>query len=214
MKLEALLKEMTQTPKDFLRHYSVMIEGRAAQSGLSTAWLEKHDTLDEKLWVEGITKTGGTKQRRFIRFLVCDSQPVDCRHPEDKFPIWFIRMQQMSDTLMTTHYPLPTNGGPDIMLTSQLSGCSFGVGTPSSHTQLVSHIQPVTPNNPGLDPQVKSGLLFGEQGLFSRQKGDYGGAEYATIIGIRTDKVWRFYNQVRGAMPNDKHAILGVGQFA
>lgn len=171
MKLAALLKEMTREPEEFLRHYSVMIEGRAAQSGIATAWLEKRNTQGDKEEVDGFTLTGGMKKRRFIRFIVADGQPFDCRHPDDKFQVWFIRMQQMTDTLITTHYPLPTNGGPDIMLISQLSGCSFGVGTPSSHTQLVSHIQPINPGNRGLDPQVRSGLLFGEQGMFSRQQG-------------------------------------------
>lgn len=214
MKLAALLKEMTADPKGFLRHYSVMIEGRAAQSGPATAWLEKRNTMGDREEVDGFTLSGGTKQRRFIRFIISDSVPFDCRHPEDKFPVWYIRMQQMSDSLITTHYPLPTSGGPDIMLTSQLSGCSFGVGSPSAHTQLVSHIQPSTPGNTGLDPQVQSGLVFGQKGIFSRQQGHYAGDELATIIGIRTDSVWRFYNQVRSANVGSKHAIRSVGQFA
>ena len=123
-------------------------------------------------------------------------------------------MQQMNDSLITTHYPLPTSGGPDILLTSQLSGCSFGVGSPSAHTQLVSHIQPSTPGNVGLDPQVQSGLIFGQKGIFSRQQGHYAGDELATIIGIRTSSVWCFYNQVRSANVGSKHAIRSVGQFA
>jgi hypothetical protein len=215
MKLDALLKEMTTDPEDFLRHYSVMIEGRAAQSGPATAWLEKRNTMGDREEVDGFTLSGGgTKKRRFIRFIVSDSVPFDCRHPNDKFPVWYVRMQQMSDSLITTHYPLPTISGSDIMLTSQLSGCSFGVGSPSAHTQLVSHIQPSTPSNPGLDPQVQSGLLFGQQGMFSRQQGHYAADEYATIIGIRADGVWRFYDQLRSANVGSKHAIRGVGQFA
>src|SRR5262249_16967283 len=52
-------------------------------------------------------------------------------------------MVQTSDVAGgASHYTLPTAGGPDIMLTSKLSGCRFGVGSDAVGSCLVSYVQP------------------------------------------------------------------------
>jgi hypothetical protein len=55
----------------------------------------------------------------------------------------------------TTHYMLPGAGGADMMVTSKLNGCTFGMGSHSAGGRLVSHLRP--PNqNPTTDAQVVS----------------------------------------------------------
>jgi hypothetical protein len=42
----------------------------------------------------------------------------------------------------SSHYTLPTNGIPDIVITSQLTACSFGIGSDAMGATLVTHLQP------------------------------------------------------------------------
>ena len=146
------------------------------------------------------------KKKRFTK-----QQGVALPNPDINngfFNAYYVAMMQDENDLINAHYALPRNGptsdaNPDIMLTSQLSGCTFGIGTQAEGAQLVTHIQP----NPGLGAvrehlgvTVRNQLADGIDSVFEREAQNedtgYGNqGNRATIIGIRIDNRWNFYVQ-------------------
>jgi hypothetical protein len=100
---------------------------------------------------------------------------------------------------------LPTAGGPDLMLTSQLTGCTFGVGSQAGGAGcLASHIQPAGSGDgkraPGaLTPLGKRALHM----AVSRPMGagatilETTGATKISVVGKRNHGVWAFTKQIK-----------------
>lgn len=102
-------------------------------------------------------------------------------------------------------YRLPSLGGPNIMLTGQLSGCSFVI-SPVAHGNDVdvAHVQPQVVNpatlRNNLAVQHQNAFVFG----VSEQRGHYNGANRAvSIIGIRSAGRWKFYSQKQDRSTGD-----------
>jgi hypothetical protein len=198
--LNAILPEMTRDPLGFLRHYYILISGNHDYSGVVDAWLIDREETQAGFTTGLSGRRGKTKQRPWIDFAIGYGQP-GLYNGGGTMPVWYVKMRQMNEQWIDTHTVLPSQGGPDIMMTSVLSGCTFGIGIPSAGAQIVSHIQP--PNKLGgtlahpqaqLDPLVRGGLFDGELALFSRRtQPAYTG--WATIIGVRRRGSWAFYAQ-------------------
>lgn len=109
----------------------------------------------------------------------------------------------------TTHYMLPGAGGADMMVTSKLNGCTFGMGSHSAGGRLVSHLRP--PNqNPTTDAQVVSTGTeagFVHRGDTVRATVNSSGEEQGTIIGFRMNGRWQFFVQRFQALPNRRYLI-------
>lgn len=210
--------EMMNRTEDFLRHYLLRISGNHGYSGETDAWF-----IDWGRQATGFTtgwsgRLGTTHQRDEIGFEVQLNQPVLYAGGGQQ-RVWYVRMQEMNQTAVDTHFCLPRVGGPDLMLTSMLSGCSFGVGNPSHGGQMVSHIRP--PNALGgtqgmsadqLDPLVEAGLGSGTRALFSRTT-QTGYTDQASIIGVRRNGDWGFYAQTIDGIVGAQ-SITGAWRFA
>jgi hypothetical protein len=213
--MAAALKEMKADPEAFLRHYLVMIAGGAAAkngtpSGIATfGYSFAGDGSHEG--VGGITgfTTGrsgqkGIKKRRNKIQLSKIKMPPPPNLGANQFNAWYVAMALSGSGVQTTHTMVPGRGGPDIMLTSQLSGCTFGAGsaTPTGD-RLVSHILPLTTANarPTMQAEMLAGLnAGGVAGVFERENQPgaqgYGSDENrATVIGVRRKHKWHFYAQ-------------------
>jgi hypothetical protein len=201
--LESVLREMRAHPLDFLRHYKVVIAGTGSGDGSGVAVF---DFVDKSMTVPGF-KTGvsgvlGMRgNREVIRFSWHKSDKGQCLELEaNQFRAHYLAMMQV-DSPDAIRYPLPGEGEPDIMLTSQLSGCSFGFGSEtSSGVQLVSHVQP--PRGAGekahaLATEAASAAVRpGFEGVLQRPAGTWSyGSAFATVIGVRSGRRWHFYFQ-------------------
>lgn len=116
----------------------------------------------------------------------------------DEFNAYYVPMVQTSDvTANRSHYTLPTAGGPSVMITSKLSGCTFGVGSDATGAKLVSHVQPNLDLPKG--NQRKQNLATSVGSGFNAVEGAFrSGEEYAetgAVIGCRTGVAWKFYLQ-------------------
>jgi hypothetical protein len=153
------------------------------------------------------TGTGGVfgkqKTRAYVRIYKLGGQAKQkAELGADEFNAYYVPMVQTSDvTAGTSHYSLPTGlDALELMVTSKLSGCTFGVGSDGMGTVLVSHVQPdMTIDDPGdrahsLDVAVTSGFHT-TTGEF-RKGGRY--KEYAAVIGRRSGPNWKFYLQAVG----------------
>jgi hypothetical protein len=116
-----------------------------------------------------------------------------------EFRAYYVAMKQVGENVATTHFTLPNTGGPDLMLTSQLTGCTFGYGSQAPGSGcLVSHIQPVGGGVGGLSEIGKAGLK--RQVLGPMNGGgtalETDGTATTTVVGKRTGGTWSFYRQV------------------
>jgi hypothetical protein len=89
------------------------------------------------------------------------------------------------------------NGGPDLMVTGQLSGCVFVVRQ-NGATLTVAHIQPGGTRQSG--PMLRQTIrLMGRFGALGRVTHVFGvGREYLTrahVVGVRTGGAWHLYAQ-------------------
>lgn len=149
----------------------------------------------------GLSGLFGRRKNRPIAQIRRLPGPAVAAPAADQFNAYYVPMVQTSDVgLGTSHYSLPTVGGPDVMITSQLSGCSFGVGSSAAGAVLVSHVQPdaavAAPNRAAdLANNLRAGFA-NVRGTASKS-GLYD--EFAAIIGVRSNAVWRFYLQAYDA---------------
>ena len=103
-------------------------------------------------------------------------------------------------------------GGPDIMVTGQLSGCTFCVfGQPAS--PVVAHIQP-RPKE-GLDAAAlrtklrDEGKFTGHDGGVSQIFGVPDYPAYAYVVGVKVAGAWQIYGQ-QVSTPGNAARITGV----
>jgi hypothetical protein len=142
----------------------------------------------------------------------------------DEFDAYYIPMVQTSDVEMdASHYTLPTgHGSLKIMITSRLSGCTFGTGSDANGAVLVSHVQP---KNTIADPNTKRNHLHAMITGGFRSAGDFlekgnnanNYTDSAIVLGNRKGSHWSFYAQTQGvAVINNypTNTITSVERFA
>ncbi len=131
----------------------------------------------------------------------------------------YISMRQTNEGVGITHRILPAAGGPDLMLTSQLTGCMFGIGSNAAGNRLVSHIQPDGTNanlaNRRTDLTNATNLGYTNVDRTFVKGNDY--QEQAMIVGIRRNGQWQIYAQHRDAVPiggqNVELQVAGVSRL-
>ena len=96
-------------------------------------------------------------------------------------------------------YPLPADPGVDIMITTQLQGCSV-VMIPGANGWDVAHLQPT-----GETGEQLRNRLAG-QGFRAYGRTDYADAGCAIFVGVKQNDQWSFYVQTIDAHFN----VLGV----
>lgn len=198
-----------QQPEKLLRRCLLIIAGGATRSptnlnaplpppnGMAPTATFKVTDIDS-------TKVSGPK-RVYVRIDKLSGAAKVGKLPEDEFTAFYVPMVQTEDvTSGHSHYTLSADPQtPNIMLTSRLSGCTFGIGSKTEDgTRLVTHIQPnssvykdVVERQRGLQNTVLNGFTNSEGMWTSRFRlgSDY--TECAAIIGHRKDRSWRFYLQ-------------------
>jgi hypothetical protein len=205
--IDDALAEMRSNPEDFLRHYQVQIAG-----GTPAIVPQRHSDFviaqapDETYsgFQTGLSgKLGQTKERPRLRISMANPNQV-AGQGEAIFQAYYIGMSEMGGGALAHQVLLPGTGGPDIAVTSQLSGCSFGVGSANSAgDRFVSHIQPPAgqPTAATYQTMRTEATFNAMDAIFERPSrpgnDDYGNAaNRATIIGIRENGNWRFYAQI------------------
>jgi hypothetical protein len=221
---EAEVVAMFQDPEKLLRRCYLHITGGATRSAqqpnaplppgngqaiVATFKLK----VSEHNTAHGVTRGGKAKERPMVDVIKLPGA-ANLTDPKTQIDAYYIPMVQTSDVGGgMSHYTLPDNGGPDIMVTSKLTGCVFGIGTHSSGAVLVSHVQP---NSQLAKGQGKAGMETRQQDLTATMwQGFEGhrmtnqfqfGHEYtdsAAVIGKRTGGQWRFYLQQASGIVGD-----------
>lgn len=205
-----ILNDLMADPKSFLRHYVLIIAGgKAATSGVASG-IATFSCDSTGATMPGFTTglsalRGVTKDREKIKFMKVAMPPRDPADA-DEFNAWYIAMAVMGSDAQTTHFPVPGTGGPDLLLTSQLSGCTFGVGSITTDgSRLISHIQPMSgavdaATRTKLHDETVDRMTDGVDAVFEREARP-GARHYgdqhnrATVVGVRRGGAWEFWAQ-------------------
>jgi hypothetical protein len=155
---------------------------------------------------------GKLKERPLLRFIKMNGHALDEDELGDnQFNAWYVAMTQVGDK--SSHYPLSTTDGPDIMLTSKLTGCTFAVGNATPGCQLVSHVQPPKTNadhaRQALHEHSVGGMTDGLRSIFEfGTTPDYRAS--ASVIGVRRHITWSYYVQTYHVNGDGNEQISGA----
>lgn len=221
MNATTMMAELQADPEAFLRHYVVSIAGgnpNLAQPFEKQAMFQIQ-TGDSQSYTGFQTGLAGlmskTKDRPMIRFVKLGANSVAAAG-NDVIDAWYVPMAQRTTRLVNRHTLLPGNGGPDIALTSQLSGCTFSVGAAGADGgRIVAHIQPPTGAQPTAADyrSMRDAASLGEMEHFFDRESRPGATSYgdpgnrATIIGIRSQGGWSFYAQTYSVLERRLHRV-------
>lgn len=121
------------------------------------------------------------------------------------FDVYYVSMREFTngqwEDTGTTHFVLPGAAGADMMVTSKLNGCTFGIGMNAAGARMVSHLRP-PPNAQLASTVVPQGLEAGFAGGSIDYRVMSNGAENGTILGFRAGGNWTFYTQRFRMRPN------------
>jgi hypothetical protein len=192
MKLDTALYRLRTDPLTFLRTNLLAIAG-GPQSTATRFYLGYHDTF----------MAGGTTNEGFkmsvdpimVRSTVSGSDGK-VTTSVNVHNVRMIPSTEAVDPSDIQPYMLG-NGGPDLMVTGQLSGCVFVVRQNGAGL-VVAHIQPGGTRQSG--PMLRQTIrLMGRFGALGRVTHVFGvGKEYLTrahVVGIRTGGAWHLYAQ-------------------
>jgi hypothetical protein len=199
MTVQQAIQALTTDPKPFMRENYLTIGG-SGPTGTSN-WAVFKMSLSA-----GQTAIGrSTKLRRRVtrRVWRADFQRItDPTAPgtlaPDEFIVYYCAMRQVGDGVGTTHTTLPATA--TVMLTSALSGCTFGHGSTGTGQTIVSHIQPPGGSTTralatgAVTTRLTSLGATTDQGYVTRGHGmtaDGSGA----VVGIKRHGHWKFYCQ-------------------
>jgi hypothetical protein len=209
VKPEEAVALLTSNPYEFLRFNALQIAGGVSlasgnrifylqrlgkTASFSTSGPDWTRTATVPFWRASVTSRADYRL----------PQRGDGRADMPEFRAFYVGMKQMGQEVATTHFALPSAGGPSIMLTSQLTGCTFGVGVQAPGGNcLASHLQPAGSGDGKRAPGALSEI--GKKALKHAVSGPLGdgatilettGETQISVVGFRDNGVWRFYKQV------------------
>lgn len=217
MNVDDAVASLMDDPQEFLRRNALQIAGGATlASGDRIFYLQRLDkTLEYSSSGPGWTHTGklpfwravvtsDTAQRFLRNYKLGDISVAE-------FRAFYVGMKQIDDGAQTTHFALPGNQGPPLMLTSQLTGCTFGYGTQAVPGAgcLASHIQPAGSGDGKRAPGALSEL--GKRAVRMAVSAPLGpgavllessSTTQITVVGTRVGGTWSFIKQIIDPMHN------------
>jgi len=184
--------ELLAHPKTFLSKYPIRIAGSDVPSSVVQYYIYNWDFGRSKR-PDSVLRTLYMHDTEAFRIDAC----TPTGHP---FRAHSIEMVQSNITTGISFYTLPNTGGPDIMVTGVLSGCTFLVDAgPAPGSIMCAHLQP----NGETGAMLNARLLGLHAAVYGRN--NYGHLHdpanpgsfdrSVTIVGVRRNGQWKVYAQ-------------------
>jgi hypothetical protein len=195
MKVQEAIAKFTTDPKRFLADNCVMIAGgttraagmtifRMSTSASTVQKAGKGGAMDPRpLWSVNISNTNGGNPAPGVALA------------NDEFIAYYIPMKQQTDNVANTFGNPPSDGSVTFLVTSQLSGCTFGFSKMGGQF-VASHLQPQRGVAPAVGQQNMANLIqsgLSGSGTLVEKGSDY--KDYATIVGVFRHGEWKVYMQ-------------------
>jgi hypothetical protein len=195
-------QKLLANPDAFMRGFAVDIdEGTGIGSSVRNAFIVNGGTAKRPGEVLGVKRMHTTESFRIRERPDAELTDRMCYYP---FPAHFVAMHP-SNIKPIPWYAL--RGGPDVMLTCKLTGCSFVVRKQNNVVE-AAHLQPQEES--GLD--LNKRLQGGGQVAFGRVNYDLE-KRTITILGVRSGGRWRMFAQKWNKMETKTPTILSVHEF-
>lgn len=213
---DTALADLRSYPKAFLENNALLIFGYQ-QRGSGAAQFQMAPT--GRKW-KSLLNGASRDVPLFVMFPSDVGNPnADAANTSAAFAAQYVSMREFKngawEDANTTHCVLSANAGADIMVTSKLNGCTFGIGTDAHGARLVSHLRP--PANAAIAAtQLQTGIEAG----FATHGGsiDYRvmstGQQNGTVVGLRANGHWTFHVQRFTMQANATGTIDAVAKLA
>jgi len=196
-------------PEALLRHFYVVVGASTSEAPPNgQAPVRRFLVDDQELQAKGFTTgfkgwRGVTKSRPVVGITLVNGAPKG-PPAANEFDAYYV---PMVDTYNVTqrhgHYTLPSEGLPELVITPQLNGGSFGVGVGDQGETIVAHVQPNYEIGAELGVfglELRATNLAGViNGGFREPRGIFTlGQQYqsrGTVIGRLSKGQWAFYLQ-------------------
>lgn len=201
------LNMLQNQPETFLRKYPVRIFGDPTGSHVA------HYRLEDGGASQRPGSRLGTLRMHATQLFEIRSRGAAFGNPAGS--VWFqahsVKMFSSSDPNAIGTYTLPAAGGPDLMVTGQLSGCAFAIHDNGGGSFVVAHIRPHDAS--GNTAEVLHGTLR-NTGYWNivYGRGDYSRDRRASIIGVRRAGQWHIYAQKQDGTTGD-YSVRKVKQL-
>ena len=182
------LQSLRDDPESFLKTNCIIIAGGATRNPGPTIFRMLEGDTDVRS--AGSVRFWKKKARTFWSVRISNNNGGDPGPgvvlADDEFEAYYIPMKQVGDTVMHTFGQVPTDGSQTIVLTSQLTGCTFGYSAVNGHF-FAAHLQP--PRDAGMTQVVKQRTMadriqagMGGTGKLIRKGEEY--RDIATVLGL------------------------------
>ncbi len=194
MTIQDAVAKFTTDPKSFLNDNCVNIAGGNTRGSGLTIFIMSHGTTPvmkkgfggmspKPFWTVNISNKNGGNPGPGVAL------------GNDEFIAYYLPMKRQTDNVASVFGNPPSDGSVSLLLTSQLSGCTFGFSNLGGQF-IASHLQPVTGTSQTVNRQNMAQLtqsgMSGSAKLVEKGK-DY--QDYATVVGIFKNKEWKVYMQ-------------------
>lgn len=215
------LGKLRSDPRNFLRQYFLMTVRAMGQSGPTAYWLggTGYVDLEGRPVYNRTARPGrvlGTLRMQESKNFKFSPNRNDLIGTPAQLMVWHVDVTP-SASIVNDQVPalaVSRNGGPDIMVTTLLNGCTFACeATP--HAVLMAHVQPTGGTTaPQLETYIMNrGALVGGAGA---RRAFGGGRCYTamssdvTIVGVRAGQQWRIFAQIH---PRNEKETSEVVEF-
>ena len=188
---EEALTRLLRTPREFLNYYPIRIWGSRLRGSSEYVIKDSEQASRRPGAILGTLRTHETQ--------LFTMKPINTSPDGYSFNAHSIKMFQMNRPDKVEVYNL--NGtGPEIMVTGQLSGCSFAISINRSNNSLdVVHIQPDA--NGGVILQSTLERISSWDIVYGRR--NYSEQEAVSIVGVRIGVDWQIYAQKQNRQSED-----------
>lgn len=181
MKASTAIYQLKTYPEVFLRNNLLIIAGSKTSGVINDYYIESKESGNSSY----------NEAFKFTNFSNAENR--------EKVRVHNVRMIPLAEEFKHTEIePYQLSSETDIMITGQLTGCTF-VSANAGGTTLVAHIQPGGSRGSGQelrDKILKNGRFknYPNQSVNVFGVGDYQGAAY--VVGVRIGGQWQLYGQM------------------
>ncbi|MBX3585719.1 MAG: hypothetical protein KF796_03660 [Ramlibacter sp.] len=216
------LAKLRNDPASFLANYFLINERAMHQSGPTQYWLgalgyvnlQGQTVFDRTPRPGSILGTWRMHNSKNFKFARNQGAVVGVTAPA---MVWHVDVVGAAAINVAAIPSLQVSrvGGPDIMVTTLLNGCTFACEARVNDV-LMAHVQPTGTTAALLEANViangalANGGAVGSLTAFGGNLGYNPGASDVTIVGVRTNGAWALYAQIH---PRNQRAITQVVNF-
>jgi hypothetical protein len=194
------LYELQTQPQAFLERFTVRIFGFPTNSQVAKYRIEAGGVSQRPGSILGTLNMHATQ--------LFEIRAIGAAFGNPPGSVWFdahsVKMFDSINLAALGTYTLPTVGGPDVMVTGQLSGCAFAIHDNGNGSLVVAHIRPSVNINALTLQHTLQNIPYWTV-VYGRD--NYAGQRVASIVGCRAGGQWHVWAQKQDDTSYDVRSV-------